>query len=74
MHRLMLDLSDIGGNPGAVCKRLLDDGLPLYSVTQQGGNAQLVDFLLNAPVQHQFTAADSYPKSREIHTNSFSCL
>ena len=46
MHRLMLDLSDIGGNPGAVCKRLLDDGLPLYSVTQQGGNAQLVDFLL----------------------------
>lgn len=60
MHRLMLDLSDIGGNPGAVCKRLLDDGLPLYSVTQQGGNAQLVDFLLNAPVQHQFTAADSY--------------
>ena len=60
MHRLMLDLSDIGGNPGAVCKRLLDDGLPLYSVTQQGGNAQLVDFLLNAPVLHQFTAADSY--------------
>ena len=60
MHRLMLDLSDIGGNPGAVCKRLLDDGLPLYSVTQQGGNAQLVDFLLNAPVRDQFTAADSY--------------
>ena len=59
-HRLMLDLSDIGGNPGAVCKRLLDDGLPLYSVTQQGGNAQLVDFLLNAPVMEQFTAADSY--------------
>lgn len=60
MHSLMLDLSDIGGNPGAVCKRLLDDGLPLYSVTQQGGNAQLVDFLLNAPVREQFTAADSY--------------
>ena len=60
MHSLMLDLSDIGGNPGAVCKRLLDDGLPLYSVTQQGGNAQLVDFLLNAPVGDEFTAADSY--------------
>lgn len=60
MHRLMLDLSDIGGNPSAVCKRLLDDGLPLYSVKQQTGNTWLVDFLLNAPVKDQFTAADSY--------------
>lgn len=60
VHELTLDLSDIGGNPGAICKRLLDDGLPLYSVTQQGGNTQLVDFLLNAPVASQFTAADAY--------------
>ena len=60
IHSLMLDLSEIGGNPSAVCKLLLDDGLPLYSVKQQSGNTWLVDFLLNAPVGDEFTAADSY--------------
>ena len=53
-------LSDLVTSQGKTLATLVDEGLQLYRVNSQGGNAQVAEFISTCPVNERFTTVDAY--------------
>lgn len=53
-------LSDLVTSQGKTLATLVDEGLQLYRVNSQGGNAQVAEFISTYPVNERFTTVDAY--------------
>lgn len=53
-------LSDLVASQSKTLATLVDEGLQLYRVTSQGGNAQIAEFIRTCPVNERFTTVDAY--------------
>lgn len=53
-------LSDLIASQSKTLATLVDEGLQLYRVTSQGGNAQIAEFIRTCPVNERFTTVDAY--------------
>ena len=53
-------LSDLVASQSKTLASLVDEGLQLYRVSSQGGNAQIAEFIRTCPVNKRFMTVDPY--------------
>ena len=60
VHEIILTASELASRPSALVSRLMSEGLRVYRVSNQGGNADLVDYLNNCPTSNRFTTVERF--------------
>ena len=58
-HEMLIEKGQLATNAGAIVRELVNNGLDVFKVTSQGGNVELVDYLLNCPVTSRFLSLPS---------------